>query len=250
MFKFWIKTFLYYFLPIHLRYLYKYRDLNYIHEIDKHPVRFKHYGKGGWSQEEKQEFTYRDYTDYNEYITHQKQKFNEIIRIEGGFTFRLIAKYRLRFYDRFRYLPKFLSKNAEILCAGARQGTEVEVLRDIGYHKAYGIDLNPGPNNKYVQIGDFMHLKNADSSLDMVYSNCLDHAFDLDAFFKEHARVIKPNGFALYEISLGGGGAFETVQWKSISSVQNLMLKHFKKIIMTKIKNQWKWMLLFGKKNP
>ena len=167
----------------------------------------------------------------------------------GGFTYRTIALYRLNFYRRFKYLFKYLPRSAEILCAGARQGTEVEVLHDLGYKRAYGIDLNPGPNNKYVQIGDFMHLKNPDSSLDMIYSNCIDHAFNLDNFFSEHARVIKPNGFVLYDVNLQvEGGPFETVKWKSTKSVQNLMLKYFKRVVLNKIDSNWNWILIYGKK--
>ena len=76
------------------------------------------------------------------------------------------------------------------MCCGARQGTEVEVLRDLGFRSAYGIDLNSGPENPYVVPGDFMKLDAEDGSLDLIYSNCLDHAFDLPALAAEHARAI------------------------------------------------------------
>lgn len=222
---------------------------NHVHSRDKHSVRYKHHGQGGWKTHKEDGFHYRDYEDYDEYLTHQVQKFDEMLKAKGGFAGREIASYRYKFYRRFRYLPAFLPNSAHILCAGARQGTEVEVLRDLGFSNAYGIDLNPGPDNKLVRVGDFMHLQNEDSSLDMIYCNAVDHAFNLDSFFAEHARAIRPNAYALYDIAIGEGGAFEAVEWKSEEAVFMLMLKYFKKAIKVETEHDWKWVLLQGKKN-
>ncbi|MFX1259945.1 MAG: methyltransferase domain-containing protein, partial [Promethearchaeota archaeon] len=189
------------------------KDPNYIHARDKHPVRYKHYGRSGWQNKKQEDFQYRDYNNYEEYKTHQIQKFDEIIKIYGGFSNKIIAKYRITFYNRFKHLHKYLPKSAIILCAGARQGTEVEVLHDIGFKNAYGIDLNPGPKNKFVRYGDFMHLDCPDSSLDLIYSNSIDHAYNLESLFTEHARAIKPKGFVLYDLASGEGGPFESVKW-------------------------------------
>ncbi|MFZ0034217.1 MAG: hypothetical protein WAK60_04400 [Sedimentisphaerales bacterium] len=172
--KFWFKTALYRYAPGgygYVHYLRRFYDPNYLYNRDKHDVRDKHHAKGDWKTQKQEDFYYRDYKDYEEYLSHQKQKFHEILKMRGGFTNRNIAAYRHRFYRRFHHLPVFLPKSAYILCAGARQGTEVEVLHDLGFKNAYGIDLNPGPDNKLVRIGDFMHLDNPDSSLDMIYSN-------------------------------------------------------------------------------
>jgi SAM-dependent methyltransferase len=246
--KFWVKTYLYRFIPFHFGHLHKYKEPNFDFSRDKHPVRKKHHGSGGWKNQTQEDFLYRDYEDYEEYKTHQIQKFNEILRY-GYFSNRIIYAYRKKFYKTFRYLSKYLPKSAYILCAGARQGTEVEVLQDIGFMNAFGIDLNPGPNNKYVKFGDFMHLENPNSSLDMIYCNSLDHAYNLELFFTEHARVIKPNGFVLYEIPLRGGGPFESVNWKSSTSIIILMLKFFKRIIKVETESKLKRILLQGKKN-
>ena len=83
----------------------------------------------------------------------------------GGFKTKDLFFYRIKFYKRFRILSKYLPKKSKILCAGARQGTEVEVLRDLGYNSAYGVDLNPGPNNELVEYGDFMKLNLPNESL-------------------------------------------------------------------------------------
>jgi len=128
----------------------------------------------------------------------------------------------------------------------------VEVLHDLGFKNAYGIDLNPGPDNELVRIGDFMHLENTDSSLDMIYCNSLDHAFNLESFFSEHARVIKPDGYVLYDIALQEKGvqeqgAFEAVRWKSEEVLFLLMLKYFKKVVKVETEPSWRWVLLQGK---
>lgn len=234
------------FLYGYYRTLAKYRDASYSFERDKHPVRAKHHGQEGWKPGFEGEFQYRNYASYEEYVQHQSQKFDEILKTQGGFKSRDILEYRKRFYRRFCHLPAFLDKSSKILCLGARQGTEVEVLRDMGYSNAIGLDLNPGSENPYVISGDFMHLEYADASMDMVYTNCVDHAFNLDQFFKEHARVVKEGGYALYDIaSYGMGlGTFEAVGWQTDDAVFLLALKYFKSVIKVETDGEWKWLLL------
>jgi SAM-dependent methyltransferase len=250
--KFWFKTALYRYVPGgygYARHLRRFHDPDYLHSRDKHSIRDKHHAKGDWNAQKQEDFYYRNYKDYEEYVSHQKQKFQEILKMRGGFTNLAIASYRYKFYRRFHHLPTFLPKSAHILCAGARQGTEVEVLWDIGFKNAYGIDLNPGPDNKFVRIGDFMHLENPDSSLDMIYCNALDHAFNLESFFREHARVIKPDGYVLYDIAVQDKehGAFEAAGWKSQEALFLLMLKYFKKVTKVETEPGWMWTLLQGK---
>lgn len=250
--KFWVKTALYRYVPGgygYARHLRRFHDPDYLHSRDKHSIRDKHHAKGDWNAQKQEDFYYRNYKDYEEYVSHQKQKFQEILKIHGGFTNWAIASYRYKFYRRFHHLPTFLPKSAHILCAGARQGTEVEVLWDIGFKNAYGIDLNPGPDNKFVRIGDFMHLENPDSSLDMIYCNALDHAFNLESFFREHVRVIKPDGYVLYDIAMQNKehGAFEAASWKSQEALFLLVLKYFKKVTKVETEPGWMWILLQGK---
>ena len=87
----------------------------------------------------------------------------------------------------------FFPAGTELIAQGGRTGSlivlkegEVEVLRDLGFRDAWGIDLNPGPDNPFVRPGDFMHLDAPDNSLDLLYSNCVDHAFDLTGAIREH----------------------------------------------------------------
>ena len=230
------------------RSLREFKDPNYIHDRDKHTIRAKHHGADGWQSNGDDGIIYRDYTDYEEYVVHQSVKLDEMLKIGGGFSNATIKEYRLKFYRRFRELKRILDKDADILCLGARQGTEVEVLRDLGFARSTGIDLNPGPRNNLVLKGNFLKLDSPSNSIDLVYSNAIDHALNLEEFFLEHARVIKPNGYALYDIPLSAGGPSEAVQWDSATRIIDLMLHHFGDIVRVNTEQHWKWILLSGKK--
>ena len=66
-------------------------------------------------------------------------------------------------------------------------------------HLAVGVDLNPGAFNRYVLHGDFHHLVFPDSSFSAVYTNTLDHVFDLPRLVGEITRVLAPGGVLIYE---------------------------------------------------
>ena len=70
-----------------------------------------------------------------------------------------------------------MKKAASVLCLGARQGTEVKAFLDLGCF-AVRIDLEPGAENQFVVQGDFHDLKFPTESVDIVFTNSLDHAFD------------------------------------------------------------------------
>lgn len=252
---FWAKTFLHLVTPGGFGYVRKLRagrDASYDHERDKHTVRQKHHGQGGWQSDVQDGLRKRDYASYDEYVTHQKLKLDEMVKMKGGFSNFDIFDYRLKFFSRFQHLPKLLPPDALILCCGARQGTEVEVLRELGFHRAAGIDLNPGPGNPLVRPGDMMKLEAADNSLDLIYTNCVDHAFDLDAMLKEHSRALKPGGFLLYDIGTNmeeGGGPFEAIAWERTEDVLARMLAYFQTLVRVEREEQWLWALVKDKKS-
>lgn len=249
--NFWKHTLLHLITPGGFGYnrsLRHHRDPSFDLEKSRTPVRQRHRGTQGWKSSTEGTLTYRDYTDYEEYVIHQQSKFNEILQSRGGFSGTTIMRWRIRFYNRFKHLPRLLGPDAVILCAGARQGTEVEVLHDLGFAKAYGIDLNPGPSNPLVRKGDFLNIDAADNSIDLLYTNSLDHAFSLDDLFREHARVIKPGGYVLYDIPAYQGdrsaGPFEAVQWQRLDDLKNQMLEYFDDIEIEQSEKKWTWILL------
>ena len=117
----------------------------------------------------------------------------------------------------------FVTKGMTALCLAARLGTEVKSFIDLGCF-AVGIDLNPGKENKYVVVGDFHDLQFADKSVDVVFSNSLDHAFDFTKLIKEIKRVLSPDGFLILELVKGESegenpGDYEAQSWKTIDDV-------------------------------
>jgi SAM-dependent methyltransferase len=253
--RFWAKTGLQYFAPRLFAaspLVEQPRDENYDVHRDRHPVREKHNGQGGWqATPDADGILRRDYANYDEYVLHQQQKLDEMLKVKGGFSRQTILEYRLTFYARFRHLKGLLPPDATMLCLGARQGTEVEVLRDLGFHRAIGLDLNPGPGNPFVIPGDFMKLEHPDESVDFIYTNCLDHAFDLDTFFAGNRRVLKPNGYALYDFSISeaqGTGVFEAVSWRRAEEMIPKLLGYFQEIVAIEREPQWLWVLVRGKR--
>ena len=251
--KFWVKTFLHLLTPGGYGYIRKLRSLkdeSYDHARDKHPVRNKHHGAGGWKEEKEGGLARRDYSDYEEYLTHQKLKLDEMVKIKGGFSNFDIFDFRLKFYSRFRHLAGLLPRDAKILCCGARQGTEVDVLRDLGFFNARGFDLNPYKDNPLVETGDMMHLDLPDNSLDLLYTNCVDHAFDLNQMLVEHRRVLKPRGYLLYDIAFNeeeGAGIWEAISWDRCEDIVERLLPLFRSLVRVERDRHWLWVLMQGK---
>ena len=188
----------------------------------------------------------RAYTSYEEYIQHQSSKFAGILAHQGGFSGGIIAKNRLMFRRHFLLATPFLSPNAKIVYAAARDGTEVEVWRDLGFEDAIGFDLYPGPNNQFVIAGDFHQMPFEAESVDLLYCNSLDHALDLDKFFREASRVLKPGAFALIDlVNQGTGiGHWEATEWTRAQDVLDIALKQFTVIESTRQNGMWKSTLL------
>jgi hypothetical protein len=179
-YKFYIKNFLISINPYifsYYRHLRKEFNPQYDHQKHIHSIRKKYLDKPNFEQNKI--YARRRYDSYEEYLTHQKLKFDEMVMMRGNpFTKSIILNYRNFFFNEFIKLENFLPKTSKCICLGARQGTEVEVLRDIGYKKSKGIDLNPGKFNKLVEKGDFMKMKYSDNSICFTYSNAVDHVYD------------------------------------------------------------------------
>jgi SAM-dependent methyltransferase len=251
--KFWAKTVLYRVTPGGFGYCRRLRarqDPRYDHGRDMHSVRRKHNASTGWDEADEHGLRTRRYESYDEYVVHQRQKLDEMLKLHGGLANSAVAAYRRKFFRRFRPLVGLLPRSATILCLGARLGTEVEVLRDLGFANARGIDLNPGPENPFVDVGDFHHLDAGEASVDLVYTNCVDHAFELDAFFDEQQRVLKPDAYALYDFpttNAGSDAAFESVVWADDEVVLEKIVPRFREVVLRERDGAWEWLLLRGK---
>lgn len=166
----------------------------------------------------------RAYDSYEEYLEHQAAKLEKISK--------RLRKHEADDFDdfkrRFGSCAALRGSASSVLCLGARLGTEVRALRELG-HFALGIDLEPGENNRWVLRGDFHALDFADGSVDVVYTNALDHVFDLQRVMGEVARVLKPGGAFVTDVAPGyeegfTPGEFESHYWPTVDSLVDRIL--------------------------
>jgi SAM-dependent methyltransferase len=161
-------------------------------------------------------FQNRAYDSYEAYLEHQKAKLETHDFGKYDVEFRTALRERLATLD-------LDWKGRTVLCLAARIGTEVKAFLDLGSF-AIGIDLNPGEENRYVVHGDFHDLQYAPRSLDVVYTNSLDHAFDIERIAREILKVLKPSGLLIVEASRGrddgvNPGFFESFFWKNLEEL-------------------------------
>ena len=95
----------------------------------------------------------RKYKSYRHYVEHQREKLSKNIEHFQEKLEKRVKSFIKRLKD---VSPKIPGK--KVLCLAARLGEEVEAFRKLGHSEAIGIDLNPGPNNKYVIEGDFHNI--------------------------------------------------------------------------------------------
>ena len=177
-------------------------------------VLFRKFGEA-WNAP-KEALQNRSYESYEAYLEHQKAKLETHDFADYDVAFRTALRERLAALE-------ISWPGRTVLCLAARIGTEVKAFLDLGCF-AIGIDLNPGKENRYVVHGDFHDLQYAPSSIDVVYTNSLDHAFDIDRIAMEILKVLKPGGLFIVEAVQGrdqgvNPGFFESFFWKNIDEL-------------------------------
>jgi SAM-dependent methyltransferase len=165
----------------------------------------------------------RPYQSYDAYVKHQAGKLDRI----AGRLREVEDQDYAAFVERFRTCAPLRQARA-VLCLGARLGTEVRALHALG-HFAVGIDLNPGPDNAYVLPGDFHRIQFPDGSADAVYTNALDHAFDVGRLVVEIGRVLRPGGLLIADVVAGYDegqvpGPWEAMHWARADDIAALLV--------------------------
>jgi SAM-dependent methyltransferase len=174
---------------------------------------------GGWRRTGR--FQSRQYASYRDYLRHQRSKpARGLDTPEHDRTFRSALAARLRGNDA-------LAQGTSVLCLGARFGSEVKAFHDIGCF-AVGIDVRTGEGNKFVLQGDFHDIQFPSATVDVVYSNSLDHALDFDKVIGEIRRVLKPSGTLLVEAVRGSDeghppGGYEAFYWSRVEDLIGLL---------------------------
>jgi SAM-dependent methyltransferase len=180
-------------------------------QADKAKARESRFQSDLWAQDG--DIASRKYGSYDEYLAHQASKFENVVdRLHETEDDDLGE-----FINRFKGCAA-LAEMRSVLCLGARLGTEVRALHALGFF-AVGIDLNPGERNVYVLPGDFHNVVFPDGSVDAVYTNCLDHVFDLDKMIGEIRRMLRPGGLFITDVLAGfeegfTPGAYEATHWR------------------------------------
>lgn len=161
-------------------------------------------------------FIRRSYNTYEEYLDHQISTLEELDLSEYDVQFHQSLRTRLCSIDLLRI-------GMSVLCLAARAGSEVKAFLDLGCF-AVGIDINNRSKNRYVLYGDFHDLQFSSGSVDVVYTNSLDHAFDIRRIIGEIKRVLKPEGILIIEASKGTGkqllpGVYEAFWWEGVNDL-------------------------------
>jgi SAM-dependent methyltransferase len=149
--------------------------------------------KGHW--------TVKNFYDYQDYINFQKEK-----TLDKKKRFKWLNDEWDEKVNYFNNIFKNLfneinlDTQSKCLCIGARTGQEVHALRNLGF-SAIGIDIVEC--EPLVEIGDMHNLKYSDNSFDFIFSNILDHSLYPDKSINEIERVLKNNGYAFLQITIG-----------------------------------------------
>jgi len=154
----------------------------------------------------------REQTSYESYIAKQIEKTSNPSVIQALQNDADVRFLRFKEYFEACGLLEFMppAPDSFVLCLGARLGGEVRALRELGYERSIGVDLHP--LSDLVEVGDFQNLKYDDCSFNGVYSNSLDHCYDLKTVLSEAERVLKPEGIMIFNLGMRAGmGEYETI---------------------------------------
>jgi len=156
----------------------------------------------------------REYKSYKQYIKHQLEK--SMNSFQRKHVKSKWDEDKIKHSARFECLKDYITAGKAI-CLAAKLGSEVEALREFGFD-AIGIDIAPEP--PLVIYGDFHNIPFEDNTFDLVFTNSLDHVYDLNKVGLEIERVMKPDGYVLLVVHFGVFGSHESVR---IDNIDELM---------------------------
>ena len=169
----------------------------------------------------------RSYESYKQYLSQQGLKHKR----RPEFAKNMSDALRFRLGQRLEVHSEYIPESGSVLCLGARAGGEVAAFRDHGYF-AIGVDVNPGKSNRYVVYGDFHELEFGDASVDILYTNSLDHVLDIAKLMGEVTRVLKDGGLFMTE-NKGGthepghrgakSDGYDCMEWRSLAHLINFV---------------------------
>ncbi len=176
-------------------------------------------------------FRTRPYPDYESYLRHQSSK--HILIEESDFLNWYHPLLRFCLAQRLPENPHLKIGNS-VLCLAARSGAEIEAFQDVGCYPL-GIDLEPLGDG--VICGDFHFLPFGNRSFDVVFTNSIDHVFDVYDFLAEVGRVA---GTFILELAKGGPQDYESFTWMSLRQIVILLVQEgFEIVRMSAYEEPW-----------
>lgn len=178
---------------------------------------------GDWQSLDQSGFTKRSYRTYDEYVAHQCSKLavGDFRDIDEALKSSLVARFHTEDW-----------RGKRVLCLGARLGGEVRAFLEMGAF-AVGVDLEPGAHNRYVVTGDFHALQFNEATVDVIYTNSLDHALEVERAVAEVLRVLVPGGRLFVDAAPGRVDAepshWEAAIWETtedlVAAIERIGLK-------------------------
>jgi len=157
-------------------------------------------------------------TEYDKYV--ETQKIKTVDYLNSRKRDRQYNDIKNRFSNRNEYLLKY-AKFGKVLCIGAKTGAEVQAFNELGF-EAIGIDLVEC--KPYVIAMDMMDMK-FNYKFDIIYTNAIDHAFDVVKFIKEIKNNIVELGIVVIDWNhnaKGTIGAWEAVNLEDCEEIVSL----------------------------
>jgi hypothetical protein len=177
-------------------------------------------------------FRTRPYPDYESYLHHQSSK--RTLIEESDFLNWYHPLLRFCLAQRLPENPH-LKSGSSVLCLAARSGAEIEAFRDVGYHPI-GIDLEP--LGEGVIYSDFHFLPFGNRSFDVVFTNSIDHVFNVYKFLAQVRRVTA--SIFILELAKGGPQEYESFTWSSLRQIMILLVQEgFKIVRMSAYEEPW-----------
>jgi SAM-dependent methyltransferase len=163
-------------------------------------------------------FEVRDYPDRTSYLRHQAAEADW--ERDGAALAERGAIYQTALRDE---LTGLIPPGSSVLCLGAREGAEVRAFLE---HRCFavGIELAPPPGSDLVLTGDFHALPWPAGTIDVVFTNALDHALDPERLLREVCRLLKPRGRFFGHVVAGTDegfefGEMECLRWRRVQDV-------------------------------
>lgn len=140
---------------------------------------------------------YKEYKTYEDYLGDQVAKPN-LPGKEDYIRQKSERKHR-EFLARFEKFKPFIEDRGRVLCLGARFGEEVQAFRDLRY-EAIGVDLFANEGDLVIKA-DWNDLPFSKGLFHCVYTNSIDHCYNLHDEKNEIKRVLARDGFVILELN-------------------------------------------------